>query len=123
MAPDIRPVFDQETNREFSSLLRFCVHQILFETISMCHIQRVSNSCGHVNDHVLLACHIAKAVADTGDTFQPDVKSLAPKSIWDKISQTGFHASTQPYCKDGRIRCLPNPGGFKCMVDGCGRAD
>ncbi|RDH34485.1 hypothetical protein BDQ94DRAFT_141560 [Aspergillus welwitschiae] len=92
----------------------------------MCHIQRVSNSCGHVNDHVLLACHIAKAAADSnwnGEPFQPGLKSLTPKSIWDKISQIGFHASTQPYCTDGRIRSLASPGGFKCMVEGCGRAD
>ncbi|RAK92069.1 hypothetical protein BO79DRAFT_252141 [Aspergillus costaricaensis CBS 115574] len=56
----------------------------------MCHIQRVCNSCGHINDHVYLVCNIAKAAADTngnGEPFQPGLKSLTPKTIWDKISQ------------------------------------
>lgn len=26
----------------------------------MCQVQRVVNSCGHKNDHVLLVCHVAK---------------------------------------------------------------
>ncbi|KAL4915307.1 hypothetical protein BDW62DRAFT_203769 [Aspergillus aurantiobrunneus] len=29
----------------------------------MCHVQRVTNTCGHINDHVLMACHIAKTRA------------------------------------------------------------
>ncbi|RDW86402.1 uncharacterized protein DSM5745_03044 [Aspergillus mulundensis] len=28
----------------------------------MCHVQRVTNSCGHINDHVLMACYLAKDV-------------------------------------------------------------
>ncbi|KAL2868310.1 uncharacterized protein BJX67DRAFT_380120 [Aspergillus lucknowensis] len=26
----------------------------------MCHVQRVINSCGHINDHILMACRFAK---------------------------------------------------------------
>ncbi|PWY87834.1 hypothetical protein BO94DRAFT_585316 [Aspergillus sclerotioniger CBS 115572] len=99
----------------------------------MCHVQRVLNTCGHINDHVFLACHIAKAAAallapsdiNGGcDSFQPQfLKNFPAGTIWERISTTGYHAVTQPYCTDGRVYCLRSPRGFKCMVDGCGRAD
>ncbi|KAL4772167.1 hypothetical protein BDW60DRAFT_207536 [Aspergillus nidulans var. acristatus] len=28
----------------------------------MCQVQRVTNSCGHINDHVLMSCYLAKDV-------------------------------------------------------------
>ncbi|KAL4736567.1 hypothetical protein BDV11DRAFT_172776 [Aspergillus similis] len=28
----------------------------------MCQVQRVTNSCGHINDHVLMSCYFAKDV-------------------------------------------------------------
>ncbi|KAL4928411.1 uncharacterized protein BDV17DRAFT_291627 [Aspergillus undulatus] len=34
----------------------------------MCHVQRVTNTCGHVNDHVLMACHLAKSATPSPES-------------------------------------------------------
>lgn len=41
----------------------------------MCKVQRVTNSCGHRNDHVLLVCHIAKAPSPPLSPHQSDFDS------------------------------------------------
>ncbi|KAL2827026.1 hypothetical protein BDW59DRAFT_160608 [Aspergillus cavernicola] len=37
----------------------------------MCHIQRVTNTCGHINDHITLSCHLAKDIESSPEPSSP----------------------------------------------------
>ncbi|KAL5002310.1 hypothetical protein BDV10DRAFT_181523 [Aspergillus recurvatus] len=37
----------------------------------MCQAQRVTNSCGHINDHVLMPCYLAKDVTPSPPASPP----------------------------------------------------
>lgn len=45
------------------------------EQTRMCQVQRVLNTCGHKNDHVLLTCHLARRVLP-----QPEPSASYPSS-------------------------------------------
>lgn len=94
----------------------------------MCRVTRVTNSCGHVNDHVEMVCHFAKPVSPeepgavlADSTNRPDLRtapryqdlmklarpispcpasrvSVTPTANEENHDHGGFHASTQPYC-------------------------
>lgn len=86
----------------------------------MCNVQRVTNSCRHINDHVLMTCHAAnKAVAQQA----ANPRAPAKDNESDVIQRSGFDARTNPYCKAKAPKDLKLPKGFQCMVPGCGRAD
>ncbi|KAH8423874.1 uncharacterized protein LDX57_001626 [Aspergillus melleus] len=115
----------------------------------MCQVQRVLNTCGHRNDHVLLSCHLARLVLPQPEPIshrQPATATtqqslgtaqqqqqqqqqqqptfiLSVTNVEIAIAKTGFQACSQPYCIFARVRELASPVGFKCMVEGCGRAD
>ncbi|PYH90594.1 hypothetical protein BO71DRAFT_486992 [Aspergillus ellipticus CBS 707.79] len=92
----------------------------------MCQVQRVYNTCGHINDHVFLECHIAKGASallckcanpnGSCEPFEPHLRKFTPSKLWEKIKLSGFHASTQPYCKNSKMHVLHSPRDFKCMI-------
>ncbi|KAL4885049.1 hypothetical protein BJY04DRAFT_214930 [Aspergillus karnatakaensis] len=43
----------------------------------MCRVQRVKNTCGHINDHVLMTCHVAK-VASSSFSSEPNPTISSP---------------------------------------------
>lgn len=47
--------------------LKFLCARGTFHTkeFSMCRVTRVTNSCGHINDHVEMVCHYAKPISPT----------------------------------------------------------
>lgn len=98
----------------------------------MCHVQRVTNSCGHQNDHVLLVCRVAKAALASPPAYADSLDSGRHKlavpigdgdSADGAAGKSGFHACTQPYCIYASVKTLTSAKGFKCMVAGCGQAD
>ncbi|KAL4958252.1 hypothetical protein BDW69DRAFT_179849 [Aspergillus filifer] len=44
----------------------------------MCYVQRVINTCGHINDHVQMVCHLAKSATPSPDT-SPTTCAFAAK--------------------------------------------
>ncbi len=48
----------------------------------MCRVTRVTNSCGHINDHVEMVCHQAKPVspAEPGAELVDTTNRAAPTS-------------------------------------------
>ncbi|KAL4800481.1 hypothetical protein BDV19DRAFT_384298 [Aspergillus venezuelensis] len=44
----------------------------------MCYVQRVINTCGHINDHVQMVCHLAKGATPSPDT-SPTACAFAAK--------------------------------------------
>ncbi|KAL4810428.1 hypothetical protein BDV18DRAFT_156791 [Aspergillus unguis] len=119
----------------------------------MCHVQRVTNSCGHINDHVLMSCYHAKdteaspppspspspSPSPVLNQVQSRIKQIKTQPTErkkfmdggntstaeekDMIQRSGFDARTQPYCKLRIPKVLESPRGFKCMVHMCGVAD
>ncbi|KAL4969729.1 uncharacterized protein BDV14DRAFT_195980 [Aspergillus stella-maris] len=53
----------------------------------MCYVQRVINTCGHINDHVQMVCHLAKGATPSPDTspttcaFATKEKAKCKKSV------------------------------------------
>jgi hypothetical protein len=86
----------------------------------MCSVQRVTNSCGHINDHVSMSCYIANEAA-AQEAKNPLAKANLNET--DKIQRYGFDARNKPYCKSKEPKALASPKGFQCMVAGCGKAD
>ncbi|KAL4979290.1 hypothetical protein BDW66DRAFT_111276 [Aspergillus desertorum] len=57
----------------------------------MCQVQRLTNSCGHINDHVLMPCYLAKDVTPSPPTSPPSsIFTITQKSY------TSASASTSP---------------------------
>lgn len=112
----------------------------------MCQVQRVINSCGHRNDHVLLTCHTEKRrsflLENNVDPIVPGEdpdQLIAPVPAVELSHSTsphndsndsaaasnsdGFDARTEPYCANAIIHVLDSPKGFECMVPRCFTAD
>ncbi|KAL3453862.1 hypothetical protein BJX65DRAFT_301675 [Aspergillus insuetus] len=105
----------------------------------MCQVQRVVNSCGHTNDHIIMACRFAKSASPSAESALRTQGSLVDQSREthntstttgghsqgpaNMIQTIGFDARTEPYCIHAKIKKLSTSKGFKCMVNECGRAD
>lgn len=103
------------TNRELNPLHSNQTSNPTQES-KMCNVQRVTNTCGHINDHVLMSCYAANGAVARAAV---DPQAAAAENV---IQNAGFHARNQPYCKSKTPKVLDSPKGFKCMVLGCGRA-
>jgi hypothetical protein len=99
-----------------------------------CKVQRVWNCCSHGNDHLFLQCGSAKLALEnlgtrplSGTSWRRPLSGpmLASERIpeTDDLLGNGLHASSEPYCIYANNCCLGSTSGFKCMIDGCGRAD
>jgi hypothetical protein len=53
----------------------------------MCQVQRVTNGCGHVNDHILMMCRLAKAASSFSSSAPGILQNLTNV-------QQGSNAST-----------------------------
>lgn len=55
----------------------------------MCHVQRVVNTCGHRNDHVILLCHFARAGYQLADPISdPNSNLSCPSTNTETTSAT-----------------------------------
>lgn len=108
-------------------------HPTSLSGFSMCQVQRVTNTCGHRNDHVLMSCRTAKSFLESSPEC-PNYshrRSLLAVPIKRRLLDAanagsitihgGFHACTEPYCRMAIVRELRSAEGFVCMVPGCGR--
>jgi hypothetical protein len=95
----------------------------------MCHVHRITNTCGHRNDHVLLTCRTAKSILESPSSSHRRSLLAVPISrrLLDAVNagsitiHGGFHACTELYCRRAIVRELRSAEGFVCLVPGCGR--
>ncbi|KAL6236912.1 hypothetical protein BDW75DRAFT_238852 [Aspergillus navahoensis] len=61
----------------------------------MCQVQRVTNSCGHINDHVLMPCYLAKDVTPSPPNSPPSSTFTITQEPWTSVSASAS-AATNP---------------------------
>ena len=122
------------------------------EPYNMCRVWRIENSCGHVNDHVIMVCTLAtpkqplsargapqdrtneattrndsiyldrSKIAEIGLEANNSRHTTATSSKSNSLKVGHCHAWTDPYCVHAEIREEPVTPEYQCMVEGCGRS-
>jgi hypothetical protein len=60
----------------------------------MCHVQRVTNTCGHRNDHIIMACYIVKEASPSPDPSPTSASSPQGQ----QSAETHTHQSSSACC-------------------------